>query len=118
LWVLVEYLKKYLKEGLTKPQSVIDKTSKYQYSNNPYKQFAHDRLEATNRQVDYVPLQDLYANYKLWFTDSFPGKRLENREDFSLEIAKTIGEPIGDDKRFHGYKIKTEAKRFERGAHK
>jgi len=118
LWILVEYLKKYLKEGLKKPQTVIDKTNKYQYSNNPYKQFAHDRLEMTGRQVDYVTLQDLYANYKVWYSDSFPGKRLENREDFCCEIMKNIGTPIGDDKRFHSVKMKIEAKRFERSTAK
>lgn len=118
LWILVEELRLYLKEGLKKPQSVIDKTNTYQYSNNPYKQFIHDKLDVSARQVDYINLQDLYANYKLWYTDSFPGKRLENREDFCGEIGKNIGAPIGDDKRFHGVKMKETAKRFDRGTNK
>lgn len=115
LWILVESLKEYLEFGLKKPQSVIDKTDQYHYANNPYKQFIKDKLENTTRQVDYITLLDLYANYKLWYADSFPNKRLENKEDFSVEIVKYMGETVGDDKRFHGYKIKSETKRFDRG---
>jgi phage/plasmid-associated DNA primase len=116
LWILVEYLKKYLEFGLKKPQGVIDKTDNYHRANNPYKQFISEKLENTSRQVDFVALQDLYAHYKLWFADCFPGKKLENKEDFSSEITKYLGPYVGDDRRFHSYKIKTEIKRFERNA--
>lgn len=112
LWILVEYLKKYLKEGLQQPQRVIEKTQKYQYSNNPYIQFKSEKLEITTRPVDYVALQDLYVNYKLWFADSYPGKRIENKESFSQEIEKVLGQPTGSDLRFHGIKLKSIAKHF------
>jgi phage/plasmid-associated DNA primase len=118
MWILVQYLIKYLDEGLKKPKNVVDKTNKYQYSNNPYKQFVNDKLDVSGRAVDYVTLQDLYTNFKLWFLEAFPNKRTENREGFSEEIAKTIGPHTGDDKRYHGIKIKTEAKRYDRGPNK
>lgn len=114
LWVYVQFLIKYLEVGLKKPKSVIDKTEQYKLSNNPYKQFLHDKLEKTKKQTDYVTLSDVYANYKIWFSETYPGKRLENRESFLGEIVSVLCEPVGDDKRFHGFKSKTDVKKYER----
>lgn len=114
LWILVQDLKDYLKNGLQFPKAVVEKTNNYQYSNNPYLQFKQEKLDITSRPIDYVTLHDLYSNYKSWFLDAYPGKRVDNKEGFGEEMIKVIGTPVGDEKRYAGVKLKTEAKRFER----
>ena len=117
LWIYVEYLGKYLTEGLQQPDAVLKKTKAYQYVNDPYKQFVDAKLEMTHNRIDYVPLREIYATFKAWFMDAFPGKRTENLENFAVELGKVINAtPEGGDRRMHGVKVKSDIRRVDRTA--
>ena len=118
LWILFDFLKLYKKEGLKKPDDVLEKTRLYQYKNDIRKQFLDTFVEVTERHADYATSSDLYSNYKLWFGDAYTDRkqRMGSREDFEEDVLRILKiAPIGNEKRYHGIKLKTEVKNFNRG---
>jgi phage/plasmid-associated DNA primase len=114
MWIYVQYLMKYLVEGLTVPAAVQKKTNGYRYANDPYLQFVDHKVDKTQNRSDYVPLKDMYVNYKAWFSESFPGKRIDNIEFFATEIERVLSAAEGSDRRIHGVKMKSEVRHYAR----
>lgn len=113
LWVLVEELKMYLKEGIQKPKAVIDKTEVYRYKNDPYAQFVDAKVERTDRHMDYVELNDLYIDFKAWHTGAFPKSKIPDKQLFHDEAQRVLGKTEGAEKRWYGIKVKTNIRRFD-----
>uniref|UniRef100_A0A6C0CGN3 Bacteriophage/plasmid primase P4 C-terminal domain-containing protein n=1 Tax=viral metagenome TaxID=1070528 RepID=A0A6C0CGN3_9ZZZZ len=117
LWLLFEYLKRYKAEGLKKPDEVLEKTRLYQYKNDIRKQFVDTFVEVTNRHADYVGSSDLFSSYRVWYGECFPDRKgkMGSREDFEGDLLRILKiSPIGGEKRYHGIKLKTEVRVFDR----
>lgn len=108
LWILVEYLKRWYKEGLKKPDEVIEKTKAYHRANDVFTQFKVSEIEVTEYKLNYIPQSELYTKFKTWFSDSYPGPsdRIPTKDDFVNHINRLLGQPEGDEKRYHGIKLK------------
>ena len=105
-WVLIQYYKKYKKEGIEKPQAVIEKTNHYRTNNDIYQQFVDQVLELTGDDTDYVALTDLFVEFKHWHKDAYPSWRCPHRQDVEDEMTRLLGDPDGLEKRWHKAKLK------------
>lgn len=112
LWVLVEYFDLYTKEGLQKPEEVLKATAAYKQASDVYAQFIDSKIDKTDRHADYESLVAIYSDFKLWYTAAFPNTRVANHNDFGEELTRILGPPVGDEKRFHGVKLKKDIKTF------
>lgn len=113
-WILVQYYTKYTEEGLTLPDEVAAANARYRLANDIYSQFVSSRMEKTDRHADYVSVFDIYTVYKLWFAEAYPQSKITDRESFASELERLLGKPESDEKRYHGYKMKSEVKTFNR----
>lgn len=82
-WLIEGY---YLlgKEGLCKPQSVIDATAAYYHESDKIAQFAEDRLIADANME--VRTSSVYEHYKQWCANN--GCYAENSRNFNQELRK------------------------------
>jgi P4 family phage/plasmid primase-like protien len=88
---LVEIYKTYKKEGLSAPPKVCKYTEEYQKKSDLYQQFIKERIEKTKSKKDFVSLNDMYDEFKLWFKESHTDKRTANKNDFKEEIEDKLG---------------------------
>ena len=113
-WILVEYLKKYMKTGLKIPESVRIKTEKYRYKNDFYEQFSNAKIEKTERELDYVSLTDLYIHFKRWYNEACPKSRIPHKSEFHDEMERVLGKTRDKENRWYKVKVKSDVKRFVR----
>lgn len=113
LWILVDELKNYFKQGIRKPKSVLKKTEIYKFKNDPYAQFAEAKIQKTDREADYVALTDLYIHFKRWRTDAFPKATIPDKQVFQDEMTRVLGAPEGPEKRWYSVKVKADIRRFD-----
>ena len=69
-------------------------------------------MEKSERRADYVALFEIYNVFKLWFAECYPGKKPIDREEFAIEMTRILGEAEDQEKRYFGYKMKSEIKKF------
>lgn len=112
-WILTQYWLKYKKEGLTKPDAVLQKSQKFKYENDLYAQYVDGRIEKTDRQIDFIPLTDCYINFKQWHTDAYPKSHTPDKQQFEKELSRLLG-PLSPDSKWHGVKTKTTMQTFNR----
>ncbi len=112
MWILIQYYKKYCKEGNKKPQAVIDKTELYKTTNDIFQQFVNQKLEITKDDTDYIALGDLYVEFKYWHKEAYPAWRVPHRQDVNDEMVRILGDSDGLEKRWHGVKLKSSIKKF------
>tara|TARA_R110001632_G_scaffold112178_2_gene223167 strand:+ start:1032 stop:2804 length:1773 start_codon:yes stop_codon:yes gene_type:complete len=109
VWLLVEIKKKTNKHGIKVPADVIKKTEEYRYKSDPYLQFKDQCLiQSKNARIE---VKELYNEFKIWYSASFPGAKLDDRTIFDQEIERVLGDPAGSAGMYFGYKIKGEIKR-------
>lgn len=117
MWVLIQYFIRYQEEGgLKKPQSVIDKTKKYQNDNDIYLQFKNAKIEHTGRNSDYIKVEDIYTQYKMWLNDNNSMIKPESSNEVIAEMTRLLKAPF--EGRWLKYRMKVDIKSFGRGAEK
>ena len=114
-WILTQYWVKYKQEGLTKPEAVVLKSQKYKYDNDLFMQFVDNKVEKTERHLDFISLNDIYINFKQWHVDAYPKSHIPDKNQFEKEITRIMGPPKQDpETRWHGIKIKSAIQGFAR----
>lgn len=97
LWVLVQMFSRYKKEGLQKPQSVLDYTRKYWEENDIYHIFIKENIEeAADENDQKVPdrsltLTEIYDEFKEWFRYSYPSQKVPDKKTVRYELEKKWG---------------------------
>ena len=97
LWIMVEYYKYYVKEGLhSVPENMKVKAEKYWAQNDVYAQFTRENIEVIDDETEYVNLNDVYRRFKLWFRESYPETRMKSVRVVRNHLCMSWGEPEND----------------------
>jgi phage/plasmid-associated DNA primase len=111
LWIMSQYYPYYSTEGLADPPIVTETTEAYWRDNDVYAQFAADTIqevytEAGDRDAAArVTLSEIYAEFKIWFRDAFPGTKVPERSVVRTELSSRWGRMHGN--AWHGIRIVT-----------
>ena len=116
LWLMTYYYPYYVAEGLNDPPIVTETTEAYWRDNDVYAQFAADTIqevyvEAPNGEGKLrdsgarVTLSEIYAEFKVWFRDAFPGTKVPERTVVRTELSTRWGRMNGN--AWHGIRIMT-----------
>lgn len=90
VWLLLQYYKKYLLEGIEEPEEVTKYTQEYQRVQDHIAQFIQDRIEYTENQFDVIRLHETFDEYKQWAKDSFSKFTPKNKAEFKVLIDKKL----------------------------
>lgn len=103
-WVLLNHRKNL--GCVIEPMEVKIATDQFRKTNDTYRQFAEECIMATNKEKS-VSLTEVYARFKQWFKDAYPGYSLPIKEEVKKQcINLWKGSFYGNS--WYGYKIKTE----------
>ena len=110
-WVLLEH-RKNIKTRI-EPEKVRIATEQYRKQNDIYRQFVEESI--AQNESSSITLVELYANFKEWFKETFPGRTLPNKNEVKDYFSKLWDEPeIGI--KWNGYRIRTLEDDVEEGS--
>lgn len=91
LWLLLEYYKKYLKDGITEPEKVIEYTQIYRRENDIFLEFINEVV--VQEMSGVLALGELYKEYKLWFKENYQstGVKIKRKEELRAYCVKKYG---------------------------
>lgn len=109
LWIMSQYYPHYSTQGLADPPIVTETTEAYWRDNDVYAQFAADTiqevytLKGDRDESARVTLSEVYAEFKIWFRDAFPGTKVPERTVVRSELSTRWGRMQGN--AWHGIRI-------------
>ncbi len=107
LWLLVQYYKRYTKEGLVIPAVITEYTNKYWEENDTYTLFRNDRIEVVlikGSVTDDKPEGDkdttvgieiskVFRHFISWYKENMSGETLPKRPTVVAELTRRWGKP-------------------------
>lgn len=75
LWILMNYFDRYMTEGIPRPKSVVEYTTKYWEENDPYKLFVSENILKTGSDGDKLAVTNVYKIFKIWYSTNFDVKK-------------------------------------------
>lgn len=112
MWMIVQFFPAYNNEGLGEPEIVSITTEKYWRDNDIYMQFTGDAIVnaiTENGEQDLsarLTLNEVYAEFKAWYRDAFPGARAPERPTVRNELIQRWGPMHGNS--WYGIRISVE----------
>ena len=88
-------------------------TAQYRKQNDIYRQFVEECI--VDSKSSSITLVELYANFKEWFKETFPGRVLPNKNDVKEYFTKLWDEPEAGLK-WTGFRIRTLQDDVEEGS--
>ncbi|SNW63028.1 DNA primase [Orpheovirus IHUMI-LCC2] len=77
LWILIQYWKTYLDEGLKEPEIVKRYTDDYWNLNDAYLQYKNTMLEEMDDELpESITIQDIYPDFINWYRRFYPGEEV------------------------------------------
>ena len=94
MWLMFQtykYITKYGKEK--EPEIVTSATNHYKETNDFFLQFVNEKTKKDNSSSNQgIALLELYAEFRVWFTNSFSGsKMIPSKNEFKEEMIKKWG---------------------------
>lgn len=106
-WILLQYFKAYLIEGLIPPPEVVLDTQKYKTDCNIFMQFINDKIKKTGNVNDTIQIRNMKAEMKDWFEENYPSSKFKYGDRIlKYELAKTPLGTIGPNNKWVGFTIK------------
>ena len=109
-WIAVQYYSIYRKEGLIRPQIVIDYTTQHWRDNDPYESFIGEKMKQIKIKDDVkltnknsITSTDLYPHFKQFFKIQYPQSQIPAHPQFRTQMIQRIGKQT--DRRWQGWKI-------------
>jgi P4 family phage/plasmid primase-like protien len=93
LWLLVQWFKKYMTEGLDPPKKVRDATEKYRNKNDRYLKFINENVKEDSKHN--ASLSNIYNSFKRWFENSYPSEKhnIPPKDDVEKYFIEKYGTP-------------------------
>jgi P4 family phage/plasmid primase-like protien len=91
VWVLLDHRKKGIVK-LVEPEKVKLATDHYRKKNDSYQQFVDECIIMDKKSG--INLQDLYARFKDWFKEGFPGQTLPTKSEVKEYYTKVWGDQV------------------------
>ena len=70
MWMLLEYMKQYKREGMHEPVQVVQASKEYKKRSDSYLQFLDDNYEFTGNEQDKMSFQDVVESFKMWWRNT------------------------------------------------
>lgn len=106
-WVLLQYFKKTLEEGIAEPVEVKMSTDRYHADNDMFMQFSCDKIKKTGNPKDVVSLSDAWLEFQEWFRENYPGRKYAGSKlSFQREVEKCCFGKLSDKKKWTGFTIR------------
>jgi len=107
LWLMMEYYPLYKKEGLNTPEIVMKETDEYWKETDVYVQFTTDIIETAYKEEVKgkesepdpnvkLTLSEVYAEFKPWYRENFPGLKPPDRAVVKKELCSRWGRMAGN----------------------
>ena len=103
--LLLNYYKKYKKNGLNVPEDVNKFTQAYQRNCDIYIEFLDETIEEGNED-DIISIGDLHDDFKFWYTDNYNSTKYPTKRDFKKYLEKRFKEKVKNLKELIGFKYK------------
>jgi len=92
--LLLWFFKKYLNEGLTPPQPVIEHTEQYKRETDVYSDYINDRISFTEHDLDAskrIGLAEMFQDFKVWYKEAYPDTKCVTRNEMKVGVERIIG---------------------------
>lgn len=93
IWLLIQYHRKYKKEGIKEPRAVTRVTDEYKENSDFYSQFFNEHME--KELNTRISVKDTYAHFKHWHRTTYEGKKLVLKQNFEKHMSMLMGKPKG-----------------------
>ena len=103
-YILLEHRKK--PKMSYEPKKIQMATDSYRKQNDFYRKFMEENIMPDPEQS--ITLADLYAMFTDWFKESFRGHPIPTKDDLEDHFFKLWKAPIGHQKRWKGYRRRTD----------
>ena len=104
MYILIQYYKKYKKNGIKEPEEVKKAHDEYQSESDYFVQFINDKLVVLeNCDSKGIKLEDIYFVFKQWFshTMGYSGK-CPTKKDLKSSLTKKFGSKSSSDNKIYG----------------
>lgn len=93
MWLLIQVLKEITARGPSAtPRKVTEATEKYKQNNDIFLQFVKENIIFLDGEKG-IGLLEVYATFKVWFTDAFPNVKLPPKNDLRDDLNQRWGPP-------------------------
>lgn len=93
MWLLIEYHKRYKKNGIHEPPAVTRVTDEYKENSDFYSQFFNEHIERDLNSK--ISIKDTYAYFRNWHKTTYEGKKLVLKQNFEKHMSMLMGIPNG-----------------------
>ena len=100
------YYEKYKKEGIKVPQEIIKYTLEYQKQCDLYTDFITLNLEDTKNNSQFIEINHLYDEFKVWYEDTFSNHKYPSKLEFKKYLKKKYGSKRATQTELKGFKFK------------
>lgn len=70
MWMLIEHLKRYKREGMGEPSQVVQASKEYKKRSDSYLQFLDDNFVNTGNEQDKMSFQEINEAFKMWWRNT------------------------------------------------
>lgn len=104
--MLIEYYKRYLKEGNREPEDVLMCTNDYKNANDYMSCFIGQNVE--KKEGSFLVLDEVYNDLRSWIKDDGVPIKTPSKPDLERYLAKALGRCVmfNHSKGFRGYRLK------------
>ena len=111
LSILIEYHKRYRREGIREPDEINEYTSEYRAQSNHFRDFTNDRIEHDPLNKKGMSIDKIYEIYRTWYrgvnADEKPKKRKELQAYLDEKYGRYFAPGVSSkEKGYRGLKIK------------
>lgn len=104
--MLIEYYKRYVKEGNREPEEVLMCTNDYKNANDYMSCFIGQNVERT--EGSFLVLDEVYSDLRSWIKDDGVPIKTPSKPDLERYLTKALGRCVmqNNSKGFRGYRLK------------
>lgn len=104
MFILIQYFKKYKKNGIKEPTEVKRNTEDYQFDSDMFISFFNERLvEVNNADSGGIKLDDIYFMYQDWYKQANgQNAKCPSRKDLNDNMIKKYGKKKSNSKTWFG----------------
>ena len=111
LSILIEYHKRYRREGIREPDEINEYTAEYRAESNHFRDFINDRIEYDPLHKKGMSIDRMYETYRAWYrgvnADEKPKKRKELQNYLDDKYGRYFSPGVSSkQKGYKGLKIK------------
>lgn len=90
--LLIEYYKKYIENGITEPDEVLQCTKEYQKNNDTFLEFVEQ--ECDRDEEEFLSYTEVYSAFRMWCKENNMQMICSKKREFIKAVSKLLGRCI------------------------